>query len=530
MEMRQLAPFAGWTALILGFMTLIIFLFFPEYSVVTLTIACVAGINAIFFFVMARKDVIHALKTRTALYGMNATVVIFVFLGILIGINLLAFHHKSIWDLTETSVHTLSPQTKKIARNLPRKVKMTAFFQIGSPGRESFEQLVNGYKELTDQIEVELVDPVRRPAVATQYGVTTYGTVVFESGTQTTKVKKATEEDVTNALLQVTRDQQKKIYFLSGHKEKNIEDKEKNGYLQAKQALERDHYKVEPLLLLQTGKVPEDTNALIINGPENALQESEIAAVELYLNQGGAVLLLLDPQQDAGLTPFLERWGVDIRDDLVFDFQSKPFNAGPSTVIVSAFSAHDLTKHFSQPTVFQLLRSLKAIETEDLEIMEILFSGAKSFATKEYRKVFQSGKIQFEPGIDLQGPVPVAVVSSKAIKSADSAEPKSDTASEAKTSEPQAPTKKAHLVVVGDSDFASNQFFSLYGNGDFFLNTASWLAKEENLISIRPRTRKWSPITLTDTQGNLIAMLGIIVFPGVVILAGFRVWWKRRSL
>ena len=89
---------------------------------------------------------------------------------------------------------------------------------------------------------------------------------------------------------------------------------------------------------------------------------------------------------------------------------------------------------------------------------------------------------------------------------------------------------KAHLVVVGDSDFAGNQYFSLYGNGDFFLNAASWLAKEENLISIRPRKRKWSPITLTETQGNLTFILGIIVFPGLVILTGFRVWWKRRSL
>jgi ABC-type uncharacterized transport system involved in gliding motility auxiliary subunit len=70
----------------------------------------------------------------------------------------------------------------------------------------------------------------------------------------------------------------------------------------------------------------------------------------------------------------------------------------------------------------------------------------------------------------------------------------------------------------------------LYGNSDFFLNTVSWLAKEENLISIRPRTRKWSPVTLTDTQGSVISMLGIIVFPSLVILAGFRGWAKRRSL
>lgn len=524
--MKQLSPFAGWTALILGFAALVFFIFLPEYTLGILTITAVAGINALFFLITSRKEVLHALKTRTALYGMNSTVFILVFLGILIGINVMAFHHKTLWDITETSAYTLSPQTRKIAQNLPRKVKMTAFFQIGNPGRDAFEQLAEGYQELTDQIEVELVDPDRQPAVVKQYGVTTYGTVVFESGKQTAKAKKATEEDLTNALLQVTRDQQKKIYFLSGHKEKNIEGKERTGYSQAKQALEQEQYKVEPLLLLQTGKVPEDASALIINGPEKILQESEIAAVEAYLNQGGAVLLLLDPQQDSGLTPFLGRWGVDIRDDLVIDPLAKMFGADYTTPIISQISDHPITRDMGQQIIFPMLRSVSAITMEDIKTTQLLFSGPKSWAEKEYK----SGKVRIDPGIDLEGPVPVAVLSSKEVISGQSAEQKPESSSETKNPESPAPAKNAHLIVVGDSEFASNQFFSLYGNSDFFLNTASWLAKEDNLISIRPRPRKWSPIALTGTQGNVISMLGIIVFPSLVILAGFRIWWKRRSL
>ena len=524
--MKGLAPIAGWTALILGFAALIVYLFLPELTLWSLTFAAVAGLNAVFFFVVARQNVIRSLKTRTALYGMNASVVILVFLGILIFINILTYRHKFRWDLTETSVYTLAPQTQKIAAHLPRKVKMTAFFETGNPRRNEFQRLADGYKELTDKIEVAFVDPIRQPAVTKRYGVTTFGTVVLESGKQETKIKQATEENLTNALLQVTRDQQKKIYFLSGHKEKSIEDKEKNGYSQAKQSLERDHYKVEQLLLLQTGRVPEDADVLIINGPEKALQESEIAAVEAYLNQGGAVLLLLDPQQDAGLTPFLERWGVDIRDDMVIDPLAKLFGSDYTTPIVSQIADHPITREMGQQTIYPMVRSVSAITTEGLETTEILFSGPKSWAEKEYR----SGKVKFDPGIDLQGPVSVAVVSSKEIKSGNSAEPKPDASPDDPKSEPPAPVNKAHLVVVGDSGFADNQYFSLYGNGDFFLNTASWLAKEENLISIRPRTRKWSPITLTETQGNLTFMLGIIAFPGLVILAGLRVWWKRRSL
>ncbi len=138
--MKQLSPFAGWTALIFGVTALVTYLFLPEYSLLMLTFVSIAGINALFFFVMSRKEVLHALKTRTALYGMNATVIILVFLGILIFINLLIHRHKFLWDLTESSVYTLSPQTQKIVQNLPRKVKMTAFFQTGNPSRDEFQR------------------------------------------------------------------------------------------------------------------------------------------------------------------------------------------------------------------------------------------------------------------------------------------------------------------------------------------------------------------------------------------------------
>ncbi|MCH7650912.1 MAG: Gldg family protein [Nitrospinae bacterium] len=192
--MKGLAPIAGWTALILGFAALIVYLFLPELTLWSLTFAAVAGLNAVFFFVVARQNVIRSLKTRTALYGMNASVVILVFLGILIFINILTYRHKFRWDLTETSVYTLAPQTQKIAAHLPRKVKMTAFFEAGNPRRKEFQRLADGYKELTDKIEVAFVDPIRQPAVTKRYGVTTFGTVVLESGKQETKIKQQKEK------------------------------------------------------------------------------------------------------------------------------------------------------------------------------------------------------------------------------------------------------------------------------------------------------------------------------------------------
>ena len=102
---------------------------------------------------------------------------------------------------------------------------------------------------------------------------------------------------------------------------------------------------------------------------------------------------------------------------------------------------------------------------------------------------------------------------------------------ESSKSEPAKETsKQARLVVIGDSDFASNTYFNFSGNGDFFLNVASWLVQEESLVSIRPKERQNTPVQLTQVQGNLIFMSSVIGFPLIILIIGFRTWWKRRAL
>ena len=86
------------------------------------------------------------------------------------------------------------------------------------------------------------------------------------------------------------------------------------------------------------------------------------------------------------------------------------------------------------------------------------------------------------------------------------------------------------MVVVGDSDFASNNYVNLYGNGDFFLNTVSWLLKEDTLISIRAKERTSSPLTLSASQGNALFIIATLVFPLIIAGLGTIIWWRRRAL
>jgi ABC-type uncharacterized transport system involved in gliding motility auxiliary subunit len=117
--------------------------------------------------------------------------------------------------------------------------------------------------------------------------------------------------------------------------------------------------------------------------------------------------------------------------------------------------------------------------------------------------------------LDEKGPVPVAVVATVTLRRDGSSD-----------KEP----KKARIVVIGDSDFASNNYLNLSGNRDLFLNTVSWLAEEENLIAIRPKESGSFFTPVTANQERLVFWLSMIVLPAVVVGSGVATYiWRRQS-
>lgn len=507
----------GFAALI-GVFSAMIYFIAPEKALWIYGGGTASIISSIFVVFAERKTVLSALKSRTGLHGMNSVALSAIVLGIIAFLNMLAFNHKHRFDVTEGSVYTLAPQTRKIVSNLPREIALTAFFQSESPQRESFKILTDGYLGLSDKIKIKFIDPDKNPAITKRYGITAYGSVVFESGKQETVVKNPTEENLTNAIIKVIRDEAKKFYFLTGHGEKKIDGASAQGYSAISEKLKKDGYLLKELMLLKTGKVPEDADLLIIAGPIKKFSEEEALLIENYLDQGGAALALLDPQIETGLESLLVKWGVEVNSDVVIDPFSKLYGGDAAAPIVDSYAEHDITRDFGLATIFPILRSVKAIDSEKAVSEEILFTGENSWAEFDVN----SQPVRFDQGKDIKGPVPVAVVSSK--KHFHKEEASENDGVEEKHE------KQGKIAVVGDSDFAGNNYLNFSGNGDFFLNIASYLAEEESLISIRPRSRKNNPLQLTNAQGSFLFFACVIVFPASVAFAGIFSWWKRRRL
>jgi ABC-type uncharacterized transport system involved in gliding motility auxiliary subunit len=93
---------------------------------------------------------------------------------------------------------------------------------------------------------------------------------------------------------------------------------------------------------------------------------------------------------------------------------------------------------------------------------------------------------------------------------------------------PEAPKPESRVVIVGDSDFASNRAVGIQGNREIFLNMANWLAQQENLIAIRPKNPDERPLTMTADQQRMVFYFTMFIVPALLFANGVRVWWKKR--
>ncbi len=165
--------------------------------------------------------------TRTARYGAGAAVMVLLALGIVVAANAISLRHSVRWDFTENKRNSVSPQTIQVLRTLKAPVSAIAFFRSDTPGKKTAEDLLTQYATYSrGKFTWRLEDTDRAPALARQYGVESYGTVVLEGGpagqTRTEKVQDAEEEKLTNAIVKITRADKRVVYVLKGHGEREI--------------------------------------------------------------------------------------------------------------------------------------------------------------------------------------------------------------------------------------------------------------------------------------------------------------------
>jgi ABC-type uncharacterized transport system involved in gliding motility auxiliary subunit len=469
----------------------------------------VALVCLIGFFVL-HFDAVKAFSgRRSTKMGVNTALMVVLFSAILVIVNFLASRHSIRWDLSENQNFTLAPQTHRVLRTLPHDVKITVFTREKDPGYQAYKERLESYRQASTKLTVEFIDPEKQPKLAQNYGIFRTDTAVFESNGQTIRVTSPSEVELTGALIRISKDAKKRIVFVEGHSERNLEDKERNGLSIAKEALTKQGYDVGTVSLLKESAVPADTSVLVLAGPRRPVTKEEQDRIYDYVEKGGRLLVLVDPDTETGLEPLLARWGLGLGPGVLVDLQDRLAQGDLTALLVRTFTEHEITQDLTSAVLFPLSRHVTFDEQagKDWDYVPLARTSPNSWAETN----MQGRVVSLNEKEDIKGPLPMA-------------------AALAPKNAPEEGKPRPAVVVVGNSTFATNAFFNFPGNSDFFLHTAGWLAEERDLITIAPKEPALRPFTPNPIQERTLLYVQVIFLPLVTFLTGMMVWRKRRRL
>lgn len=502
----------------------------PNYYVV-------AGLALVIAHVVLRWELIERVVGRRQLrHGGNTVALSLAVLGILGVTNWILNRHVNRWDLTKEKRFGLSEQTLKVLAGLKEDIRMVYFENpqgLEAPEeRRQAQDRLREYQAHSSRLKVEFNNPLKDPALARRMEITAVPTLVLERGEKRERINSSNEQDITNALIKVTRTEKKTVCFIKGEGEHDAEESSARGMSEVRRALESSSYQVATISLMGDPKELDPCAATVLAGPERDLLPESADRLRQFVKRGGKAFVMVEPAFKGplpNLDALLKEWGADLGNDILLQvsgLQLTPRGLEPvadERVAVNRFPPHEITKDMAGlGAIFRSVRSVQASaqHVTGVSVQNFLESSKDSWADSDLTLKASN------PEKGRRGPVPFGVVATiqSALPAATPAPSPSPTVGEKK------PEPEARVAIVGDSDFATNSVVGHLGNRDLFLNVVSWLVKDADLISVRPKEEGDQRLTLVPRSGSftLVVATALLGLPGLFIVAGIVVWLRRR--
>ena len=444
------------------------------------------------YFFRSGASVQRFLEQRSTREGGGTLLLTLFVLGSLVLINVLGTRFRVWQDVTADRLFTLAPETTRALADLEEAPKFWLFYPDGDPAITALQPVLEAAVMTDPRVTFRIVDPDQEPAEAARFDLREYASVV-EVGDRFETFTGDSEEDLVTALVRAMRPQRGMIGFLRGHNEYWAGDASDQGLNDAARALDVRGYRAVGRSLMQ-GASLDSLDVLVIAGPRIQLEPSEMDSVLAYLNRGGRLFLMLDPENPVTFAPVLGPVGIRF----VPRFLADPDLPDPQMLLSVEVSAH--------PAVRPLKRGRRLFPAVFPGAGEILVG--PNVPGVRHASILGTGPRTTVLGDSSDAPRGRALAAAAEWKGRDGA--------------------LARLVVVGDADFAIGRHIARGGNGDFFLAAVQWLNDDDALIAIRPRERTDRPVMLSRQQGRALMVLLVGVAPLLLALAGIAAWWRRR--
>ncbi len=484
----------------------------------------------------------RSLRRRLS-YGSNATLVTLLVVALVVLLYGLADRHRTRWDLSAEGANELPADMRHKLDLLDRDgraVTVTAF--TAQAGKKDSYFKNRALKDLLEEIdlrsnvvETHLVDFDRERLTAEALGVRDYATVVIQRGDERVDIRqrdlfrnqgKGADRSVAflgegafnAALSQLMSSTRRVVYTLRGHGELDPEDAGPGGLSALQEALEQEHYDLEPLDLVRDTEpglpphVPDDAAAVLLARPRATLTDTEQDALGVWFSSGGRLLVLLD----VGLPVprIVDTLGLIRPEGYVMDrVRIFPFDDRP----VPVYRPHAITEDLSEErlvTVLAHVAPLRASDPAPAGVRPVPLLRTSRDGWIDLGGALDRGSAVYEPGLDTEGPVDMAW---------------------AVTAAPgqglvRAGRPEGRAVVVGDADCATTSLFQEGpGNASFFVNAMRWLVGDDARLSVVGRPTAVRRLALTEEDTTAIRWVALALMPLLIVIAGAAVWASRRG-
>lgn len=420
-------------------------------------------------------------------------------------------------DWSHAHSSSLSPDSITLLRQLDGPVDVVSYARPQGGLREVVANFVERYHRAKPDLTLRFVDPDADPAAMRAAGVSLDGELELRYHGRSEHLKVLGETEFSSALLRLSRSGERIVAFLEGEGERAPLGKANTDLGQFVGTLAERGIRAVALPLASTGKVPDNTELLVVANPRVALAPALAQALVDYVERGGALLWFVEPDEPAladggGLDALAQLLGIRVLPGTVVDASGQAFGlTDPSFVAIASYPKHPIDDGFALTTLFPQPAALAQIAGAPFAMQSLLRTSAKSW--NETGHIPKSGESsdtirQDADAGEIPGPLDIGFALTRA--------------------SPAPGKREQRVVVLGDGDFLSNSFLGNGGNREYGQRVFDWLLGDDAQVSVPDRTAPDRELALSQNALTALALLFLVALPLALVLAGLGIVWRRR--
>jgi ABC-type uncharacterized transport system involved in gliding motility auxiliary subunit len=413
-------------------------------------------------------------------------------------------------DMSSNQRNSLSQESALLVEGIEYPLQVTLFVSPLNESKPLLEALFERYRQLQPNINFESLNPDLHPDLLRAHDIQYDGEVLLEFQGRSEKLTRISEANVSSAIQRLLRQGERWLVFLEGHGERHPYREANHDLSQLATQLANKGYTIESLNLAQNSSIPDNTDVLILASPKVPLLPGEVDILREYIDQGGNLLWLADPEQAIdGLDLLADHLAIEFLPGIIVDPNSQLMGLERiDFTLVVEYPRHAITRNLESMALFPQAQPIDFHGNDEWRRQNFLRSDIRSWnETGELLGEIYNGDNDDE----ISGPLNIGLTLARS-------QPNSD-----------GEIAEQRVVIVGDADFLSNRYLGNGSNLEIGTNLINWLSHDDRLIAISPRPAPDTRLELSPYSQYAIAFTFLLGLPLGLVFCGVRIWLKRRK-